>query len=49
MNDAANSIARNSNSADQSGFIAEWLLQLALVGAALAALAHAVASLNGGL
>jgi hypothetical protein len=49
MNGAANTISRHGHGTEQHGFGAEWLLQLALVGAALVALAQAAASLNGAL
>lgn len=49
MNGATNMISRHDQGMDQSGVIAEWLLQFALVGAALVALAHAAAALNGTL
>lgn len=49
MNGSRNLKSRQAAGAQQYGFIAEGLLKLALVVAALAALAHAAASLNGAL
>ena len=48
MNDV-NDIAHRAYDAEQAGFIAEWLLKLALAAATAAALVHAAAALNGSL
>lgn len=47
MNGGRNLRARQQAGAQQYGFVAEGLLKLALVAAALAALTHAAAALNG--